>query len=88
MPYSIRIKQTRSPHYQIMKIIERARQKTPKFFKDLQKTAVVITGIAAAVLASPVALPGIIVSLAGYLATAGAVAAAIAQVTVAADEPN
>ena len=68
-----------------MNLIERAKQKTPKFFRNLQKLSLVATGLAAAILGAPIALPGIVVSLAGYLATAGAVAAAISQVTVVSD---
>lgn len=68
-----------------MNLIDRSTQRTPKFFKKLQKASLVLTGIAAAILTSPVALPGIIVGIAGYLATAGAVAAAISQITVSSD---
>lgn len=75
-------------NYNIMKLIERARQRTPKFFRNLQKAAVVITGISAAILSSPVALPLLVVNFAGYLATAGTVAAVLSQVAVTSDDPE
>lgn len=65
-----------------MNLIERATRKTPKFFRNLQKAAVLLTGMATAILTAPVTLPGIVVTVAGYLATAAAVAAVVSQVTV------
>ncbi len=65
-----------------MNVIERAQRRSPKFFRKLQKTALLLTGVSAALLTAPVSLPAIVLTLAGYLATAGAVAAVVSQVTV------
>lgn len=64
------------------KLLERITAPTPKFWKKVQAIGLVATGISAAVIASPVALPAAIVTAAGYLATVGGTIAAISQLTV------
>lgn len=65
-----------------MNLIERASKPTPKFFKKLRKAALILTGVSGAILTAPVSFPALLVTIAGYLATAGAVAAAVSQVSV------
>lgn len=64
------------------KLLERITAPTPKFWKKVQTIGLVATGISAAVLASPIALPVAIVTAAGYLATVGGTIAALSQLTV------
>ena len=64
-----------------MNILKRAKAPTPNLFKKIRNAGLAIAGIAGAVLASPVALPAVLIKAAGYLAVAGGVASAVSQVT-------
>lgn len=59
---------------------------TPKFYKKLRSLGLIVGGIGAALLASPVTLPAIIVTIGGYLLTAGSVIAAVCQTTTENDD--
>ncbi len=65
-----------------MKIIERAQAPTPKFFKLLRTIGLAMLAVSGALLTAPVALPGVIVTVAGYTAVAGGVLSAVSQITV------
>lgn len=65
-----------------MNIIQRLAAPTSPFFRALRNIGLVLTAISAAILASPVQLPAMLVSIAGYLAVGGSVLAAVSQVTV------
>jgi hypothetical protein len=69
-----------------MNLIERAVSPTPTFFQKLRNIGLALAAISAAIIASPVALPTIVVTVAGYLAVAGTVLSAASQVTVAGDQ--
>ncbi len=58
-------------------LLERVKAPTPKFFKKVRTIGLTLGAIGAALLAAPVALPPLVVTLAGYLATAGLVAGAV-----------
>jgi ABC-type xylose transport system permease subunit len=55
---------------------------TPKFWKNVQKVAIAIGAAAGVVIAAPITLPTAVVTVAGYLVTAGTVAATLSQLTV------
>jgi hypothetical protein len=63
-------------------LLQRIKAPSPTFFNKIKKIGLVLGGIGTAVLASPIALPVIMTTLAGYLVTAGLVAAAVAVSTV------
>ena len=65
-----------------MKIIERAQAPTPKFFKLLRTIGIAMLAVSGALLTAPVALPAVIVTVAGYTAVAGGVLSAVSQITV------
>lgn len=65
-----------------MKIIERAKAPTPKFFKILRTIGIAMLAISGALLTAPVALPVVVVTVAGYTAVAGGVLSAVSQITV------
>jgi hypothetical protein len=67
-------------------ILERAQKPTPKFFKKLRNIGLSIAAVAATLLAAPVALPVIVIKVAGYLAVAGSAIGAVSQVTVTNEE--
>ncbi|WP_026899438.1 hypothetical protein [Daejeonella oryzae] len=69
-----------------MKITKRLKSPTPLFFKSLQKISLVLAGISGVILTTPVALPACLISIAGYVATAGAVAAVVGQAAVKEEE--
>ena len=68
-----------------MNLIQRAVSPTPRFFKILRNIGIALATAGGAILASPVALPATIVTIGGYLVTAGAVATAVSQVTTDVD---
>lgn len=63
-------------------IFERLQQPTPRFFRRIRNAGLILTGISGAVLTAPVALPAALITAAGYLALAGAVAGALSQTAV------
>jgi len=65
-----------------MNIFQRLTAATPSFFKKLRTVSLVLAAASGAILAAPVALPAIIVQVAGYLAVAGTVAGAVSQAAV------
>lgn len=65
-----------------MNIIERIKAPTPKFFRVLRSIGLTLLAISGSVIAAPVVLPAVVVSVAGYVALAGGVISAISQVTV------
>lgn len=62
-----------------MNIIERTKAPTPKFFRKVRTIGLILAAASASILATPVALPAVVVQIAGYLAVAGSVATAVAQ---------
>lgn len=63
-------------------LIERWNTKTPSFWKKVQKIGIIAGTIGGIIVASPVALPAILVSASGYLILAGTVTATLSQLTV------
>jgi ABC-type xylose transport system permease subunit len=61
-------------------ITERIKSPTPKFFKKIRTIGLTLGAIGGALLTAPITLPATVVSIAGYLATAGIVASAISTV--------
>ena len=62
-----------------MKIVERIKAPTPKFFKKLRNIGIGLAAIGTAIIAAPVSLPAIVIKIAGYLAVAGTVAGTVSQ---------
>lgn len=65
-----------------MNIVERAKAPTPKFFKVLRTIGLTLLAVSGSIVAAPVALPAVVVTVAGYAAVAGGVLSAISQITV------
>jgi hypothetical protein len=70
-----------------MTVIKRIQAPTPTFFKKVRNIALVLAAISGSILAAPVALPAVVVQVAGYLAVAAGVASAVSQVTTTDEEP-
>lgn len=64
-----------------MTITQRLKQPTPKFFKKVRNIGLALAAVSTALIASPVALPLVVIKIAGYLAVAGGVASAVSQAT-------
>ena len=63
-------------------IIQRVQSPTPKFFKKLRNIGLSLAAIAGTIIAAPVALPAIVVKVAGYLVVAGGVLGGASQTAV------
>jgi hypothetical protein len=68
-----------------MKLKERVEAPTPKFFRKVRNIGLVLAAISATLLTTPVALPLVVVKIAGYLAVAGSVASAVSQTATEAE---
>ena len=67
------------------KIINRAKAPTPKFFKVLRTVGLTLAAVGGTILAAPVALPTIVITIGGYVAVAGGVLSAASQLTTTDD---
>ena len=65
-----------------MNLLHRYQKPTPKFFKKLRNIGVALATTGGVLIASPVALPAILVSIGGYLTVAGTVAVSVSQAVV------
>lgn len=65
-----------------MNVVERAKAPTPKFFRILRTIGLALLAVGGSIATAPVALPAVIVTVAGYAAVAGGVLSAVSQITV------
>ncbi|QAA80845.1 hypothetical protein EI546_03475 [Aequorivita sp. H23M31] len=65
-----------------MNLIDRYKKPTPKFFKTLRNIGIVLGSTGAAILAAPVAIPAVLLSVATYLTIAGTIVMAVSQAVV------
>jgi ABC-type xylose transport system permease subunit len=65
-----------------MALLERWNAPTPKFWKRVQKIGLAAGAVGAVLIAAPIALPAAVVTIGGYLVTAGSITAALSQLTV------
>jgi uncharacterized membrane protein HdeD (DUF308 family) len=65
-----------------MNVVERAKAPTPNFFKVLRTIGLALLAVSGSIVAAPVALPAVVVTVAGYAAVAGGVLSAVSQITV------
>jgi len=68
------------------KLVERIKAPTPKFFKVLRNIGLIMAGVGTVLLTAPMSLPVAVVTLGGYLVTAGGVATAVSQITNLTDD--
>jgi hypothetical protein len=61
------------------KLIDRIQSPTPTFFKKLRNIGLAVAAIAGTIIAAPVALPAVVVKIAGYLVVAGGVLGGASQ---------
>nr|BFF38527.1 hypothetical protein BACY1_03320 [Tenacibaculum mesophilum] len=65
-----------------MNLVERYKKPTPKFFKLLRNIGIALATAGGAIIAAPVAMPAIVVTVATYMTVAGTVATAVSQAVV------
>lgn len=65
-----------------MKLKKRVQSKTPKFFKKVRNIGLILAAVSGTIITAPVALPAVLVKIAGYLGVASMVASAVSQTTV------
>jgi uncharacterized membrane protein HdeD (DUF308 family) len=68
-----------------MNLIERAKAPTPRFFRVLRTVGLTLLAVSGSIVAAPIALPTLVVTIAGYVAVAGGVLSAVSQITVDSD---
>ena len=71
-----------------MSLEQRWNAPTPKFWKRVQKIAITLGAVAGVILTAPVSVPAAVITVAGYVATAGTVAATLSQLTIENNETN
>ncbi|WKK60202.1 hypothetical protein [Sphingobacterium sp. BN32] len=65
-----------------MNLIDRAKAPTPKFFRIVRNIGLIVAAVGGALIASPVTVPAVIVTIGSYLTVIGGVLSAVSQVTV------
>lgn len=63
-------------------ILTRVNAPTPKFFKKLRNIGLALAAVAGTIVAAPIALPAVVIKVAGYLAVASGVLSAVSQTAV------
>ena len=71
-----------------MKIIERYKKPTPKFFRILRNIGIALASVGGAIIAAPISIPAIIITIATYMTVAGTVATAVSQAVVSDKKEN
>lgn len=65
-----------------MNIVERYKKPTPRFFKILRNIGIALATAGGAIIAAPIAIPSLIVTIATYMTVVGTVATAVSQAVV------
>lgn len=69
-----------------LNIAERVKSPTPKWFKTLRTIGIALASVGGVIIASPVALPVGLVSVAGYLVLGGSIISVVSQTAVKSEE--
>lgn len=71
-----------------MKFTKRYTKKTPTFFRKLRNIGIALATAGGVIIAAPISLPAIVISIATYLTVAGTVATAVSQAVVSDDDKD
>ncbi|WP_348825647.1 hypothetical protein [Flavobacterium aestuarii] len=69
-----------------LNLAERVKAPTPKWFKVLRTVGIALASVGGVIIASPVALPVGLVSVAGYLVLGGSIISVVSQTAVKSEE--
>ena len=70
-----------------MNLAERVASPTPKFFRKVRNIGLILAAVSGTILTAPVAVPAIVIKVAGYMGLASMVASAVSQTAVC-EEPE
>lgn len=65
-----------------MNLAERYKKPTPNFFRKLRNIGIALAATGGAIIAAPISMPAILITIATYLTVAGTVATAVSQAVV------
>ncbi|WP_026775373.1 hypothetical protein [Polaribacter sp. Hel_I_88] len=65
-----------------MNIVERYKKSTPRFFKILRNIGIALATAGGAIIAAPITIPSLVVTIATYMTVVGTVATAVSQAVV------
>ena len=65
-----------------MNLVNRYQKPTPSFFRKLRNIGIALATVGGTIIAAPIALPAIVITIATYLTVAGTVATAVSQAVV------
>lgn len=65
-----------------MNIVERYKKPTPRFFKILRNIGIALATAGGAIIAAPITIPSLVVTIATYMTVVGTVATAVSQAVV------
>ncbi|TYB79468.1 hypothetical protein [Bizionia myxarmorum] len=65
-----------------MNILERYTNPTPKFFRVLRNIGIALATAGGAIIAAPISIPALVLTIATYLTVAGTVITAVSQAVV------
>ena len=71
-----------------MRVIQRSKAPTPKFFKNLRAIGLALAAISGAILTLPFNVPDVCITVATYTGVAGAVMAALCHTAVKHESEN
>jgi hypothetical protein len=71
-----------------MKIIERYKKPTPRFFRILRNIGIALATAGGAIIAAPLSIPATIITIATYMTVAGTVATAVSQAVIKDDDTS
>ena len=66
--------------------MKRMQAPTPKFFRILRTVGIGLAAVCGTLLTAPLALPAVVITIAGYVSVAGAVMTAVSQTAVESEE--
>ncbi|SFT47961.1 hypothetical protein SAMN05216474_0792 [Lishizhenia tianjinensis] len=66
----------------LREVVDRMKADTPPFFKKLRTVGLILAAVGTSVLASPIALPAVMSSVAGYLILGGSILTTVSQTVV------
>ncbi|MGJ8743689.1 hypothetical protein [Polaribacter sp.] len=65
-----------------MNIVERYKKPTPRFFKILRNIGIALATAGGAIIAAPITIPSLVVTISTYMTVVGTVATAVSQAVV------
>lgn len=67
-------------------IVSRIQEPTPKWFRIIRATGLILSAVGGVLVAAPVALPTAVVTIGGYLLLGGTLASALSQTAIKSEE--